>query len=139
MRRSMTADRPQAEADVTEPTTGTRDATDHREPPFNVEVHGSTSGEPRVRVTGELDLSTAPRLRSVIFGPTLLAGSKVTLDLRAVSFMDSYALGTLVAARRYLVSRGGSLSAACTEGPVARVMRMTGMDAVINVTIEPRP
>lgn len=64
--------------------------------PFGISVTQDPDGRTRVRVTGELDVATAPALDDQL---TALRrpGSRVVLDLGGVSFLDSSAIHVLVA------------------------------------------
>ncbi len=78
-------------------------------------------------VTGEIDLSTVPRLRERLFE---LAGHGGTLivDLNRVTFIDSAGLGALVGAARRADAHGGSLHAVCARPPIRRLLWLTGVD-----------
>jgi anti-sigma B factor antagonist len=90
-------------------------------------------GRALVRVCGELDLSTSPRLGELL-AQELDGGRAVRLDLSEVTFIDSTALNTLVTALRSCESNGGSL-AVDRELPaqVSRVFQITGLDAVLPI------
>jgi anti-sigma B factor antagonist len=51
----------------------------------------------------------------------------VIADLRGVGFLDSAALGVLVAARKELRDRAGSLMPVAGTGRIAQVLRITGL------------
>ena len=59
---------------------------------FSVRVETNGHG-PVVRVSGELDLATSPRLRTLLGE---LGDRAVTLDLADVTFLDSSALAVLL-------------------------------------------
>jgi anti-anti-sigma factor len=105
-------------------------------PPFELDLVSLADGAVRVRVLGELDLSTSPEL-----GETLLRelgeGRSVVVDLSAVTFIDSTGLNTLVAALRSCDTNGGSLMLS-PELPaqVTRVFEITGLDAVLPIAAE---
>lgn len=89
-----------------------------------------------VTVAGEADVMTAPLLRSALFDLGERAGSQIVLDLREVGFMDSTAISTMVAARRYLSGRGAELTLVYADGPVARVLSITKLDTVFRTGTE---
>jgi anti-sigma B factor antagonist len=107
------------------------------DPPFEVGVE-QHPGETVVAVSGELDVFSAPRLRQILFDPVLCARPTIVVDLTDVDFMDSTGIGTLVAARRWLTSRGATLTLVCPEGPVLRLLALVSLDKVFDVhaTIE---
>jgi anti-sigma B factor antagonist len=51
----------------------------------------------------------------------------VIADLRGAGFLDSAGLGALVAARKELRGRGGSLMLVAGAGRIAQVVRITGL------------
>ena len=73
--------------------------------PFAVRVSAVRVGVARVRVEGEVDLVTAPRLGDAL-RLELDAGADVLLDLSAVSFIDSSGLKAIVSAARAAGLRG---------------------------------
>lgn len=86
-----------------------------------------------VTVVGELDVATAPELREELDRIAARGGRETVVDLLAVSFVDSTALGILVEASRKLKARGGSLRIVCDDRRIARIMEITGLDRVLRV------
>jgi len=84
-------------------------------------------------VAGEVDLFTSPKVKERILD--LLGGgaTKLVIDLEHVTFMDSTGLGVLVGALRRLTERGGALALVCPQGPVLRVMEVTGLKKVFDI------
>lgn len=85
-------------------------------------------GTARLRLAGELDLCTAPRLRAAVRQARLWEAGCVDIDLTALSFIDCVGARAVVEAVREIEDAGGCV---CVEaGPVAgRVLRLTGLDA----------
>lgn len=81
-----------------------------------------------VRVSGELDMSTTPQLSDALStadpGP-----STVLLDLAGVSFIDSSALRVLVLSGRSLAEAGRTMQIGPRSEMVARILKMTSLDA----------
>lgn len=100
--------------------------------PFSVTVE--QAGDRTVVVAcGELDLATAPELEAGLL-PPLADGARVALDLRGLDFMDSTGVRAIVAAHLSAEEHGGALTVcAVPEGPVARVLEISGLDAVLDV------
>lgn len=86
-----------------------------------------------VAVRGEVDLYTSPQLRSAIDRLVEDGAVRVLVDLSGVSFMDSSGLGVLVGSLKRSRERGGDLALACGEGPVLRVLTITGLDRVFPI------
>jgi anti-sigma B factor antagonist len=80
-----------------------------------------------VAVEGELDLTTAPRLKWTLLDALQAGHSQLVLDLSRCSFMDSTALGVLVGVNRGL-DAGARLAIACTRPNVLKIFELSGMD-----------
>ncbi len=81
-----------------------------------------------VRATGELDLSTSPQLSAALTEAGGGSCSTITLDLSAVTFIDSSALRVLVLSGRALALDGCQLQIGPRSDMVARVLAMTSLD-----------
>ncbi len=90
---------------------------------------------PRVVLTvkGEVDLASCDGLRAALEGVADSGVSEIWLDLTHVGFMDSTGLNVLVEAHREL--NGRSFALICPEGPVRRVIAVSGIDKVIPVHV----
>ncbi len=95
-------------------------------PGFTVEVDQDGSDAVVVRVRGELDLSTSPELAAALASDGAKA-STVLLDLSAVTFLDSSAIGMLVASGTELASAGQRLQIGPRSVIVHRVLEITGL------------
>jgi anti-sigma B factor antagonist len=85
-------------------------------------------------VGGEVDLATAPQLHAKLMDLLDVGeASSVVVDLTPVGFMDSTGLTVLLAARQHASARGRSVQLVCPEGPVLRVIRLTGVEKVLPV------
>lgn len=81
----------------------------------------------RIRVCGELDLSTCDQLVDRL-ERALGAESHVVLDLKSCSFLDSTGIATIIGARRQLAElTGRGLCVVSAEGAVARVLEISGL------------
>jgi anti-sigma B factor antagonist len=83
-----------------------------------------------LRVSGEIDVATAPRLRQRLVTLADEGTRVVVVDLSAVSFVDSTALGVLVSGAKRLRGDGGDLRLVVTEPHIAKVFAITGLDDV---------
>ncbi|OLB66266.1 MAG: anti-anti-sigma factor [Actinobacteria bacterium 13_2_20CM_2_72_6] len=95
-------------------------------PELSIAVQHSPS-EVVVGLTGEIDLSTAPRLSNTIAELLAEAPARVVLDMSGVTFCDSQGLGTLV-----VLSRKASLAHSClvltnVGDFLLRVLDITGL------------
>ncbi|MFE1290245.1 STAS domain-containing protein [Streptomyces sp. NPDC058751] len=80
-----------------------------------------------VTVSGAIDRAgVAPLVQALAPG-----GPRVVVDMGQVSFMDSSGLNALLAAHRDLVRAEGWLRLAAVPASVRRILRITGVEAVI--------
>jgi anti-sigma B factor antagonist len=81
-----------------------------------------------ITAKGEIDVGSTPKLRDMLQLAAARAGIRsVRVDLRGVTFMDSSALGVLVAARN-ASQRQQTSFAVLNPGPmVAMVLTITGL------------
>jgi anti-sigma B factor antagonist len=86
-----------------------------------------------VTVSGELDVATAPLLRDEISRAVDEGAREIVVDLLQVPFIDSVALGILVAASKRAKERGDVLSVVCDEPRIARIIQITGLDRILRV------
>jgi anti-sigma B factor antagonist len=80
-----------------------------------------------VIATGELDLAAAPRLATVLSMATAGAEPCLVLDLTAVDFIDSTALGAIMHASTEAEASGKAMLVAALEGPVRRLLEITNL------------
>ena len=93
-----------------------------------------TAAEAVVLLTGEIDLSTAPRLSTVVSELLADPPARVVLDMAGVTFCDSQGLGTLV-----VLSRKASLAQSClvltnVADFLLRVLDITGLRPALMIS-----
>ena len=86
-----------------------------------------------ITARGELDLSVADQLRSAVSGEVAKGVTTLTIDLTGLSFMDSTGLRVLLEALDAMEKVQGSLVVRVAAGPVERIIRVTGLDSVLDV------
>lgn len=86
-----------------------------------------------LRVAGELDMSTAPRLRQRVIAIVASGSTKLVLDLEGVDFLDSTALGVLVGVVKRLRTNDGELRMVCTRESLLKLFEITGLDKVFQL------
>lgn len=87
-----------------------------------------------VSLSGELDAYDAPSLRSTFTEVTAgRHGAVVVLDLSAVSFLDSTALGTIVGLLRRVREGDGELRVVLPESDARRIFELTSLDRTLDV------
>ncbi|MEV5893875.1 STAS domain-containing protein [Nonomuraea fuscirosea] len=85
-----------------------------------------------ISVIGELDATNAEDLESFV-GGSGRPGEPLLLDLDGLTFMDSSGLHTLLRVHAGVRERGGCLHLAAVRDVPARVLRITGVEEVLNV------
>jgi anti-anti-sigma factor len=93
-----------------------------------------SAAEAVVSLTGEIDLSTAPRLSTVVNDLLSDPPARVVLDMAGVTFCDSQGLGTLV-----VLSRKASLAQSClvltnVADFLLRVLDITGLRPALMIS-----
>ncbi|WP_051809068.1 STAS domain-containing protein [Streptomyces sp. NRRL S-378] len=81
-------------------------------------------GRTVLTVTGELDMDSSPRLTEAV--DPLDLGRTLTLDLSAVTFIDSCGLSTLLALRHRVRLLGGTLELNGLPDQALRLLDLTG-------------
>jgi anti-anti-sigma factor len=88
-----------------------------------VRVSGAVEGErARLRVQGDLDLSTAQAVRNAVCEALDAGAREIVLDLGDVGFLDSTGLSVLLHAARDVDRRGAVLRTLSPAGSEARVV-----------------
>jgi anti-sigma B factor antagonist len=85
-------------------------------------------GELVVAATGDVDLLAAPELEEALHSALTDRPRLIVVDLRAVTMLDSRALGVLLACARRLSGVGGELVVIADDPRVVRVFEITGLD-----------
>jgi anti-sigma B factor antagonist len=85
-----------------------------------------------ISVEGELDLSTAPRLKWMLIDSLGSGHSRLVLDLSLTTFMDSTALGVLVGVKRRL-DADEPLTIVCARPDVLKIFEYAGMDGAFAI------
>jgi anti-sigma B factor antagonist len=93
------------------------------------EVHGwSVLG-----VAGEVDVATAPQLRSKLVELVSGGCTRLVVDLTEVDFIDSTGLGVLVGARKRMVEADGELGLVVTSDRIRRLFDLTGLATIFTL------
>jgi anti-sigma B factor antagonist len=90
-------------------------------------------GLPVLEVHGEVDVSTAPELRSKLLAVAQSGQKTAVVDLTNVTFVDSTALGVLVSALKRFRSNGGDLRLVVTQPHITKVLEITGLTDVFAI------
>ncbi|MEZ5231282.1 MAG: STAS domain-containing protein [Acidimicrobiales bacterium] len=98
---------------------------------------GDRPGVTIVRIYGEIDLATAPRLRADLQDLDRRGHHRLVLDLGFVDHLDSVGLGVLLGALRRARQAGGSATVTGLSAPVSRLFALLGLDTIFDATAEP--
>jgi anti-sigma B factor antagonist len=94
--------------------------------PFHLESIAAGGDRAVLRIDGDIDACTAPQLRERVLDLAANGTVHIKADLRGVGFLDSAGLGALVAARKELRGRAGSLRLVAGTGRIVQVLRSPG-------------
>jgi anti-sigma B factor antagonist len=101
-------------------------------PPFGMTEEPLPNGLV-LAVSGELDLATAPELREHL-GAALDTGmTRIVVDLREVTFMDSIGLAAVLHARRRLRAGGRLALAVAPDSYAQLVLEIAGMPRALAI------
>jgi anti-sigma B factor antagonist len=85
------------------------------------------------KLRGSLDLATAPTVRAALSEAAEKGSQHLIVDLTQLEFLDSTGLGVLIGAHRRAAEHGGSLRLIVSDGPISRLLNITGLIAVFSV------
>ncbi len=95
---------------------------------FPIEV---ASGVPVVTAPEEIDITTAPGLRSALQEAAAHGHATLVVDMTGTQFCDSSGLHALLAAHKRAQAEGGELLLVIAATPVLRIFAITGVDRII--------
>ena len=99
----------------------------------SVETVGLDRLRAHVRVSGDLDGSTAAPLLAVLQGHLAAGRRHLRLDLAGVDFLDASALSGIVQAHHDALDQRGTLVLTGMNPHVAHMLQLTGVDNVLFV------
>jgi len=95
--------------------------------------HGIATEIAWIRLSGEVDLSSAETLLAVFDYAEQIGARFIMLDMSRVAFIDLVGVSYLLAAHRRFESRGGRLSIYHMPRSGSRVAQVTGLDNVLHL------
>ena len=82
---------------------------------------------------GSLDLATSPTIRAALTDAADKGHRNIIVDLSGLEFLDSTGLGALIGAHRRAGEHEGSLRLVVREGPILRLLNITGLIRIFAV------
>jgi anti-sigma B factor antagonist len=98
--------------------------------PYEIRDCEPQPGRHVVIASGEIDVHAAPSLREMLESVREEASRDLVLDLSAVTFLDSAAIGVLVG---HVKATGGPLTVVCSNENVLRVFEISGLERVLRI------
>jgi anti-sigma B factor antagonist len=98
---------------------------------FEVVVESVSEEARLVRVSGELDLATAPALEAALVASDADAG--LVVDLSGCTFVDSTSVRVLLELARERESNGGRTAVVASDPGVLRVLEITALDTLLPI------
>ncbi len=101
---------------------------------LSIDLKTEGGGETLIfKLRGSLDLATAPTIRAALGEATEKGSQRLIVDLTQLEFLDSTGLGVLIGAHRRAAERGGSFRLIVKDGPISRLLNITGLIGVFAV------
>ena len=100
---------------------------------FTVETELLAEETRVVSVAGELDMYTAPTFEDQIFTALGNGPGRVVVDLSGCDFLDSTALGILVAANKRLGEQRNRLVLVSSDHNILRAFEIAGLDGTFTI------
>ncbi|MFI0411743.1 STAS domain-containing protein [Actinomadura sp. 3N508] len=91
-------------------------------------LKGDGAGPPRMLITGELDMASAPAFTARLARVIGDRGPDVVVDVSSLTFCDARGLAAFVAADELAHRRGGAVTLAGIRPQLAKILRITGLD-----------
>ena len=86
-----------------------------------------------VEVGGEIDVYTAPQLRSALNDAVADGALHLVVDMTGTEFLDSTGLGVLVGGLKRVRTMDGDLELVCSSEKILKVFRITGLTKVFTI------
>jgi anti-anti-sigma factor len=104
---------------------------------FHAETDDQDDESVVLRLRGELDMATAPRMARALNAALDRRPTAVTIDLSRLAFVDSTGIRVLITAARRARNEGCSLILRAPNRSVNKVLLLTGLDQLIVIESAP--
>jgi len=89
-----------------------------------------------MKLMGEIDVYTAPKLKQEILPLTEKPGNKVKIDLKNTSYLDSTGLGVFISAYKSSQKNNSQLELIHVRDRVLRLFKVTGLHEIMKIENE---
>lgn len=89
-----------------------------------------------VKVSGEIDVYTAPELKEKLLPLTEISGNEIQVDLGDITYMDSTGLGVFISAYKSTKEHESEMELIHAKDRVSRLFKVTGLDEIMDVRFE---
>jgi anti-sigma B factor antagonist len=100
---------------------------------LSIDLKSEDGGTLVFKLRGSLDIATAPTVRAALSERAEKGNHDLIVDLTQLEFLDSTGLGVLIGAHRRAAEHGGSFRLIVHEGPILRLLNITGLVTVFSV------
>ncbi|MBA3488182.1 MAG: STAS domain-containing protein [Longispora sp.] len=100
---------------------------------LSVEIEPTKDDHTLLRVAGEIDVYTAPKLREQLVALSEAGVRNIVVDLARVEFLDSTGLGVLVGALKRAKASNGTFALVCDQPRLLKIFRITGLERVFDL------
>lgn len=94
---------------------------------MSIEARGESA---TVRMSGELDVATAPGLRDHVVRLISEGRNHLEFDCASLEFIDSTGLGVLIGARARCLAANGGVTLSGVKPSLQRLLAVTGIDGL---------
>jgi anti-sigma B factor antagonist len=91
---------------------------------------------PLLKVSGEVDIYTAPRLKEAVLTALEKGAPSLAFDLSQVGFLDSTGLQVLMSAKKRTAERGGEVYILGVTGQIRRVFSLLSLERIFRLCRE---
>ena len=100
---------------------------------FSIDTEQVGDNRHVIALGGEVDLYTAPELKSQMLELIANGASEVVVDFTNTTFIDSTTLGVLVGGVKRLRAQDGRLALVCSDRNITKIFEITGLDRVFTI------
>ncbi len=100
---------------------------------LKVETQSPGEGVEIIRLSGEVDVYTSPRVKQEMVDLLNRGVNQVVVDLSSVEYMDSTGLGVLIGGLKRARERNGDLSIICASTRILRIFEITGLTKIFDI------